>query len=261
MQWDLGAQGVALLGAISLGFGILAGLVVGGGARDRLVAVVVCTAACFGVGLVTSEGLCGWATEEELQPNVDGLSRDEVLLSSLLTTAVVVLVLRRLGRRSGEPRHQQPALPPRWFVVLFWHGHRALLRVSGGRLGLWRPGPHRWGTLRLTTTGRRTGRPRRGVGGDNEDCGGPVPQAKTGWGGPAPPWWLNLQAHPDAVAQTRDGAVEVRAHRARGEERARLWSRWAELDDDLDAYAARRPSETAVVVLEPLGLPVAHRRR
>jgi hypothetical protein len=36
-----------------------------------------------------------------------------------------------------------------------------------------------------------------------------------------------------------------------GEERARLWSRWAEIDKNLEEYAARRPTETAVVVLEP----------
>lgn len=46
----------------------------------------------------------GWATEEELQPNVDGLSRDEVLLSSVLTTAMVVLVMRYVARRR-EARH------------------------------------------------------------------------------------------------------------------------------------------------------------
>jgi hypothetical protein len=44
----------------------------------------------------------GWATEEQLQPNVDGLSRDEVLLSSLLTTAAVVLMMRYLARRETE---------------------------------------------------------------------------------------------------------------------------------------------------------------
>jgi F420H(2)-dependent quinone reductase len=35
------------------------------------------------------------------------------------------------------------------------------------------------------------------------------------------------------------------------EERDRLWQRWRELDKSLDSYAARRPRETAVVVLEP----------
>jgi F420H(2)-dependent quinone reductase len=60
-----------------------------------------------------------------------------------------------------------------------------------------------------------------------------------------------LQHHPDATAETRDGARPVRARRARGDERERLWSRWAEIDKKLDDYAARRPTETAVVVLEP----------
>jgi hypothetical protein len=38
---------------------------------------------------------------------------------------------------------------------------------------------------------------------------------------------------------------------AHGDERARLWARWREIDKNLDAYAARRDPETAVVVLEP----------
>ena len=142
-------------------------------------------------------------------------------------------------------------LPPRWFVVLFWHGHRALLKVTGGRAGLWRPRPGRWGALRLTTTGRRTGRPRQVVVGYFEDGANLVTMAMNGWGAAEPAWWLNLQAHPDAIAQTRDGPRTVRARRAQAAERQRLWSRWAEIDKNLDAYAARRPAETAVIVLEP----------
>ena len=75
--------------------------------------------------------------------------------------------------------------------------------------------------------------------------------AMNGWDVAEPAWWLNLQAHSDAIAQTRDGARQVRARRAQGDERDRLWSRWAEIDKNLDAYAARRQTETAVVVLEP----------
>lgn len=100
MQWDLGLQGILLLAAMSLGFGLLAGLLVGRGAAHRLLATATTTVACFVVGVVVSEGLFGWATEEELQPNVDGLSRDEVLISSVLTTAVVVLVMRYLAQRT-----------------------------------------------------------------------------------------------------------------------------------------------------------------
>lgn len=102
MQWDLGLEGLAVLGALSIGFGLIAGLAVGRGAEHRLLATAITTAACFGVGLFTSEVLFGWATEEQLQPNIDGLSRDEVLLSSLLTTAAAVLVMRSLGRRAGH---------------------------------------------------------------------------------------------------------------------------------------------------------------
>ena len=104
MQWDLGLEGLALLGVIALGFGAGAGLLAGGGVGRRLVALVVTTLACFGTGLLTSEWLFGWATEEDLQPNIDGLSRDEVLLSSLLTTVLVLVVLRyAVKRRDRRP--------------------------------------------------------------------------------------------------------------------------------------------------------------
>ncbi len=146
---------------------------------------------------------------------------------------------------------RRPWLPPRWFIVLFWHGHRALLRATHGRLGLWRPKPGRWGALRLTTTGRRTGRPRRVVIGYVEDGRNLVTMAMNGWGPGEPAWWLNLQACPGATVQTRDGTGQVRARRAEGSERERLWARWAAIDKNLDDYAARRPAQTAVVVFEP----------
>ncbi len=103
MQWDLGLEGSALLGAIALGFGVVAALLVGGGRAHRLWAVVVNGVACFAVGLLTSEGIFGWATEEDLQPNVDGLSRDEVLLAGVLTTVVVVIAMRYVARRAHAP--------------------------------------------------------------------------------------------------------------------------------------------------------------
>lgn len=105
MDWDLGLEGIALLGAISLGFGVLAGLLVGDGWRRRAWTTVGTVISCFGVGLLTSEWLFGWATEQDLQPNIDGLSRDEVLLSSLLTTVIVVVVTRHFTRRAHEPAH------------------------------------------------------------------------------------------------------------------------------------------------------------
>ena len=84
-----------------------------------------------------------------------------------------------------------------------------------------------------------------------EDGRNLVTMAMNGWGPAEPAWWLNLQAHPDARAELRDGPRLVRGRAAVGEERERLWARWREIDKDLDAYASRRPMPTAVVVLEP----------
>lgn len=108
MQWDLGLQGVALLAAMSLGFGLLAGLVAGTGTAHRLRSVATTVVACFAVGLFTSEVWFGWATEEDLQPNYDGLSFDEVLLSGVVTTALVVVVARRMAHRAGH--HRAPGM-------------------------------------------------------------------------------------------------------------------------------------------------------
>ncbi len=80
-----------------------------------------------------------------------------------------------------------------------------------------------------------------------------------GWADAEPAWWLNLQAHPDAVVELKDGSRPVRARAAEGDERARLWARWRDLGDrsgeaimaDVDGCATRRSRETAVVVLEP----------
>ena len=151
---------------------------------------------------------------------------------------------------SGAAR-KMPRLPPRWFIRVFWVAHRRLYRMTSGRVGLWRPKPGKWGALRLTTIGRRTGREHAVMVGYFEDGANLVTLAMNGWGDADPAWWLNLQAHPDAEADLPDGPRPVRARAARGDERERLWSRWREIDRDLDAYAARRSRETAVVILEP----------
>jgi hypothetical protein len=85
-----------------------------------------------------------------------------------------------------------------------------------------------------------------------EDGPNLVSMAMNGWGAGEPAWWLNLQTDPRAVVELAGGIRrEVLARPAMGAERERLWQRWRELDENLDGYAARRPHETAVVVLEP----------
>jgi len=142
-------------------------------------------------------------------------------------------------------------LPPRWFIRLFWFTHRRLYRWTGGRLGLWRPKPGGWGTVRVNTIGRRTGQAHPVIVGYFDDGPNLVTMAMNGWSDAEPAWWLNLQAHPDVTVDTVDGPRQVTARAAQGAERECLWERWRQLDKDLDAYAARRSMETAVVVLEP----------
>jgi hypothetical protein len=133
----------------------------------------------------------------------------------------------------GQDDARPAKLPPAWFKHAFWRVHRALNRVSGGRF-LWTERSRRgWGAMRLTTVGRRSGRNRTVIVGYLEDGS-------------------DLEAHPDAVVQlSHQRPRPVRARRAVGEERERLWQRWATVDQDLDQYAAMRTNDTPIVVFEP----------
>lgn len=146
-----------------------------------------------------------------------------------------------------------PRVPPAWFVHLAWRVHRGLHRVSGGRF-LWTTSDKRgWGAMHVTTTGRKSGRPRSVILGYVEDGSNLVGLAMNGWQEGDPAWWLNLQADPDAtVSLAGQQARPVRAREAEGEERERLWQLWFALNSDLDDYASLRSSRTPVVVFEPV---------
>jgi hypothetical protein len=108
MQWDLGLQGFGLLLVMAAAFGVFAQLVAGRAVSRwvGLVAVVSYVVA----GIFVSEDWFGWATQEVLQPNIDGLSFDEVLLICTLPGIAAVLFARYWARRrhAGErhgPRH------------------------------------------------------------------------------------------------------------------------------------------------------------
>lgn len=156
----------------------------------------------------------------------------------------------------GSSRPRPPRMPPPWFVHTAWRVHRALYRLSGGRF-LWTTSNKRgWGALRLTTIGRKSGRERSVIVGYIEDGSDLVTIAMNGWDEGHPSWWLNLEAHRDAVVRLAGQAPHrVRAHAALGEERDRLWQRWVTLDPRHDAFAGRRSTEAPVVVLEPSDRP------
>ena len=156
------------------------------------------------------------------------------------------------SKEPGDP-------PPHWLIRSFGVVNLAFLRLTGGRLGLSRPKPDHWGTMCLTTLGRRTGNERSAILGYYEDGPNLVALAVNAWVDAEPAWWLNLQADPDARVELKDGSRPVRARAAEGDERARLWARWRDLGErsgealiaNADAYAARLSREVAVVVLEP----------
>lgn len=100
MQWDLGIQGLGLLTVMALAFGVIAQATVGRVTTPWL--WLIGSVTFFVAGLITSEVWFGWATAEELQPNIDGLSFDEVLLGGILAGGLAVLVTWFMTRRSGR---------------------------------------------------------------------------------------------------------------------------------------------------------------
>ncbi len=145
-------------------------------------------------------------------------------------------------------------IPPRWLIRTIWTLHRAAYSLTGGRFGLRTPRPDRWGTLRLKTVGRKSGKERVAILGFIDVGGNLVTPAMNGWADPEPAWLLNLQAHPDTTVELPDGSTRaVAARLAAGEERQRLWSMLVGLGSSAytDANATLRSRETQIVVLEP----------
>ncbi|MFO7698563.1 MAG: nitroreductase/quinone reductase family protein [Anaerolineae bacterium] len=132
-----------------------------------------------------------------------------------------------------------------------WAGHRALLWLSGGHIGLRRPRADRPGLLRLRTLGRRSGQVRRAILAYVEQGEDILVLAANGMEERPPSWWLNLQTTPDAIVDLPEGPRDVCAHEAVGDERERLWQRWLELDAGLDGRAASLRRRIPLVVLAP----------
>jgi heme/copper-type cytochrome/quinol oxidase subunit 2 len=95
-QWDIGLKGLAVLAAYSLAFGILAQVVMWRSVTHWL--WLIAAATFFVAGLLISEVWFGSATEADLQPNIDGLSRDEALLA-VVPAVIAVYITWAFGRR------------------------------------------------------------------------------------------------------------------------------------------------------------------
>lgn len=99
--------------------------------------------------------------------------------------------------------------------------HRGLYKLTGGTLGgklAGRP------MLLLTTTGRKSGKPRTTPLQYLEDGEHMVVVASNGGHDRHPAWWLNVEARSDVEVQAGKVTKRMKAETANEEERSRLWS-------------------------------------
>ena len=109
MEWDMGLGGLAYLLAMSIGFGVVAHLIWGRGVTRWM--WLIATSVFFVSGLLISEAWFGEMTEDELQPIVDGLSRDEVLLAIFPGLAAVFLTRYVVKHRQSQGHGSRAATP------------------------------------------------------------------------------------------------------------------------------------------------------
>ena len=126
--------------------------------------------------------------------------------------------------------------------------HKRVYRLTGGKVG---GKIGKMPVLLLTTTGRKSGRPRtqpllRAPAGD-----GYAVIASKGGAAQHPLWYLNLKANPQAQVTVGRETRNVRARDAEGEERERLWRALADLYPGYNRYAQKTSRHIPVVVLEP----------
>jgi deazaflavin-dependent oxidoreductase (nitroreductase family) len=126
--------------------------------------------------------------------------------------------------------------------------HRALYRVSGGRIGgrLWD-----LPVVLLTTTGRKSGKQRTVPLCSLRDGEDVIVIASYGGLDQPPAWWLNLEANPNAELLNGRTRRTVTARNAAPEERARLWAEVTARAPGYLEYEQRTTREIPVVILQP----------
>ena len=105
-------------------------------------------------------------------------------------------------------------------------------------------------TLLLTTTGRKTGKPRQLPLLYGRAGGGYVIVASKAGHPRHPAWYRNLVANPAVEVQVGAERFSATARTAKGAERESLWRMMAEVFPNYNDYAAETGREIPVVVLE-----------
>jgi deazaflavin-dependent oxidoreductase (nitroreductase family) len=127
--------------------------------------------------------------------------------------------------------------------------HRAVLKLSGGRLGTQLVGMT---ALELHTTGRSSGK-RRSVMLTAPICEDDrvVLVASKGGDDRHPDWYRNLVATPEVELTIAGETRPMRARTATAQEKAELWPRIVAVYKYYDSYQRRTDREIPVVICEP----------
>jgi deazaflavin-dependent oxidoreductase (nitroreductase family) len=144
---------------------------------------------------------------------------------------------------NSNPPYVQPD------VSLIGDEHIRRYEETDGEVG------HEWNgatCLVLTTTGRKTGQPRKfaliyGQDGDNY-----LVVASKGGAPTHPGWYLNVSANPDVTVQVRGERFAARARTATPDEKPRLWGIVTEVWPNYNVYTTRTTRDIPVVILEPV---------
>jgi deazaflavin-dependent oxidoreductase (nitroreductase family) len=129
-----------------------------------------------------------------------------------------------------EPTYTPPDLS------LFGDEHVRRYEETDGEVGyLWNGAT----ILVLTTTGRKSGEPRKFALIYDSRGDDLVVVASKGGAPDHPGWYKNLLAHPDASVQVRGERFDVRARTAEGAEREELWRLMNRSWPNYDTYATR----------------------
>jgi F420H(2)-dependent quinone reductase len=136
----------------------------------------------------------------------------------------------------------------RWLIRAMSKTHLLIHHLSRGRLlgrVLGMP------VLLLTTTGRRTGKPRTTPLTFFRDGANLVVIASNGGADRPPDWSLNLQQNPHAVVKIGTNDLTVQARTASPEERVRLWPGITATYSGYARYQEKTARQIPVLILTP----------
>ncbi|MEV8268447.1 nitroreductase family deazaflavin-dependent oxidoreductase [Microbacterium sp. NPDC076911] len=127
--------------------------------------------------------------------------------------------------------------------------HRAILAVSGGRLGSTMGSMP---VIELTTIGRTSGSPRTVMlTAPIHDDDRYVIVASKGGDSRHPAWYLNLVANPEVEVSVHGRTIPMTARTATPDERAELWPKITRSYRGYAGYQTKTTREIPVVICEP----------